>query len=70
MKQLGPGVYDDGEGGMHVDVEEFAVAAGIPLDVVAGWTDVEIERMMQGVLRRVYGERWHEVELEITEKPL
>lgn len=28
--KLGPGIYDDGDGGLHVDVEELLLASGWP----------------------------------------
>jgi hypothetical protein len=30
MKRLAPGIYDDGTGGMHVDLAELLAAHGFP----------------------------------------
>ena len=30
MRRLGPGVYSDGEGTMHLDIEELLIANGYP----------------------------------------
>lgn len=61
MKRLAPGVYDDGRGGMHVDVSELLTANG--------WADTPANRAMFESTWREWAAKNH-TPVHFTEDPI